>query len=511
MTSAGYAQPQVGRQSVLRISGEIAIVVLLLAITFGVRSTNLLYNTLFVDEAIYVLVGQDVWQGQFEQRATSWMYGSYLYPAVAAVLDALGGVIGLRLASALMGTLAAAVIFLATIVLFDNRAALWAVLAFALTPVSINLGQFAVQDALAVVLLCVALFCLVKASCSSGTLEAVFLQSAAISFVLAAITKYFVTLYLPAALLVAAACYLAQNRPVRPLVSRFLGPVLVALCIYAAYHHADLWVLFNGPFGVQPGRPGVIATTIWNELGLLAILALGALGILAWEYRRQSNGAGWRRVLLWCVLLPLLVMAFFAGALYHVLAANQHSVWKHTIYTLVFLAPLAGYACARLVGLIGALRGRRALVGRLAGAAITSIVLVWFAQSALDRGWGFQHSWPNVTGVLTHLRAAGYAPNQRVLAEGAHVYQYYLGRSTPENWQDTWYAEYGDLRGQAALRAAVRDQQFDTVILDDFYTPGVRAQLEPALHEAGYRVAYEESQNLSSGETILIRVYERRS
>jgi 4-amino-4-deoxy-L-arabinose transferase-like glycosyltransferase len=510
MTSAGYAHPQPTRPSVLRISGEIAIVVLLLAIAFGVRSTNLTYNTLFVDEAIYVLVGQEVWQGQFEQRATSWMYGSYLYPALAAGLDAIGGVSGLRLASAVMGTLAAAVIFLATISLFDNRAALWAVLAFALTPVSINLGQFAVQDALAVLLLCIALFCLVKASCSNGALESVFLQSAAVTFVLATAAKYFVALYLPAALLAAAACYLAQNRPARQLLSRFLLPVCVALCIYAAYHHADLWVLFNGPFGVQHAMPAVIATTIWNELGLISVLALGGLAFLAWEYRRQGSGATWRRVALWSVLIPLLVVAFFAGTLYHLLAANVHSAWKHTVYSLVFLAPPAGYTAARLVAAVDGLKGRRALAGRLAGAALTSVVLVWFAQSALERGWGFQHSWPNVSGVVTHLRTSGYSPNQRVLAEGAHVYQYYLGRgATADAWQDTWYVEYGELRGEAALLAAVRDGWFDTVILDDFYTPGLRARLEPALRDAGYRITYEEAQNLSTGDVIVIRVYER--
>jgi hypothetical protein len=90
------------------------------------------------------------------------------------------------------------------------------------------------------------------------------------------------------------------------------------------------------------------------------------------------------------------------------------------------------------------------------------------------------------------------------------VYQYYLGRgATADAWQDTWYVEYGELRGQAALLAAVRDGWFDTLILDDFYTPGLRAQLEPALRDAGYRITYEEAQNLSTGDVIVMRVYER--
>ena len=80
MTQSFNAQIPHDQGIKLRISLDTVLFLLLLLIIFFIRITNLNYNTLFVDEAIYATVGKNVWSGVLSQNATSWMYGSYLYP-----------------------------------------------------------------------------------------------------------------------------------------------------------------------------------------------------------------------------------------------------------------------------------------------------------------------------------------------------------------------------------------------------------------------------------------------
>src|SRR5258706_15739508 len=124
-----------------------------MTLIFLVRVTNIQYNTLFVDEAIYSNLGEETLQGVFIQAGTGWIFGSYLYPSTAAIANKLGGVVGFRLYSAVLVTIAAWFVYLAARQVFDRQAALWTLLLFGLTGVSISLGQFAVIDVMCVPLL----------------------------------------------------------------------------------------------------------------------------------------------------------------------------------------------------------------------------------------------------------------------------------------------------------------------------------------------------------------------
>ena len=111
--------------------------------------------------------------------------------------------------------------------------------------------------------------------------------------------------------------------------------------------------------------------------------------------------------------------------------------------------------------------------------------------------------------AVRFLRQPAIASDARILAEGSQIYQYYLrNNGTNQHWLSTWSFGYGDLSGMTALQAAIHDRYFGVVVLDDYYTPGVRAQLEPALARAGYYLAWSNSQVLSTGETIFTTVYQ---
>ena len=94
------------RNLVVRASLQQILVASLLILLCGIRLIDVQYNTLFVDEASYLLVGEQVLQGRPDPQALTWMSGSYLYPMLAAAVAPFGGIGGLRALSALLSTCA---------------------------------------------------------------------------------------------------------------------------------------------------------------------------------------------------------------------------------------------------------------------------------------------------------------------------------------------------------------------------------------------------------------------
>lgn len=497
------------RPLVISLSPDQVLFLALMVGIIGVRVANLRYNSLFVDEAIYATVGRNALAGAFDSDALGWMYGSYLYPVIAALLDGSTGEVGLRLMSAALSSAAACWVYLATGRLFGEGAPIWAALCYGMTAISIDLGQYAVYDTLAVPALACSLYLVVRAAEEPPAGERRILLLAAAIFTVGTLAKYVVALYLPALLCVGAACAMRQGRPLRPLAAAFLAPVAAALGGYVWLNSEDLGNLLAGGYGVASGSRAAVAADIWAEIGVTGLMALAGLAAIAWPGLRAARAAPRAWAARWALLGLALALSIFAAPLYHLATANQHAAWKHTVYSLVVLAPLAGYACAALVRALRALPGRAGVVASVIGTLASAALVIWGLDYALDRNWGFQHSWPNARGVVAHLERSGLAPGDPVLAEGAPVYTYYLFPE-PEHramWTSTWYASYAGLMGAEAMEAAIADRHYRAVVLDGYYTPELRERLEAALRGAGYRLGYEETQELSLGFAARLAVY----
>lgn len=497
------------RPLVLSLRLDQILFLVLLVLIFGIRVVNLRYNTLFVDEAIYATVGRDLLAGVGSRGALGWMYGSYLYPLLAGLVNGVGGEVGLRLMSAVLSTVAAALVYFATVRLFGGEAAVWATLVFGFTAISIDTGQYAVYDAPVIPALAAVLYLIVRAAESPPRAERLLLLAAGACLILAVLAKYFAALFLPALCCVGLACALQQGRSLRPFLFYFLLPMALVVGAYALFTDDELRSLLAGGYGLSPDSRAVIFRDIWAEIGVTTLIALAGLALLAWRgLPAATHAPRWRRVL-WAVLVPALALGTLAAPLYHLASGNSQSAWKHSVYSLIFLAPLAGYTCAALVSAMRELTGRRAVAMRVLGALASGLLVAWGLSYAVDRNWGFQNSWPNAGGAVAHLRVAGLAPGDRVLAEGAQIYDYYLGFGPQyaTAWTNTWYAEYGGRTGVEAMEAAIADHVYRFVVLDGFYTPELRDRLEVALAAAGYSLDYEETQQLSRGFDVRIAVY----
>jgi 4-amino-4-deoxy-L-arabinose transferase-like glycosyltransferase len=491
------------------ITGAHLVVVLLLGVIFTIRVTAWDFNTLHLDEAIYTTVGEDTLSGVFEQGAVQWMFGSYFYPILAALVNNIGGVFGLRLFSAVLTTIAAMFVYLITLRLFNVQAALWALLAFGLTGVSINLGQLAVLDTLGVPLLAVTLYCAIRAVQTPERQQSS-LEWAGIAFSLCILAKYIGLFLLPAVIMTMFALHLSYGRSPLTFFSgiswqSLILPMLIILGIYGALYGDELKIVLTGQFADQPESRLTILKTIFTEIGLPLVLALTGL---SWDIRKAVRRTRYRKWVI-AVFVLLLLTALFALPLYHLLIGNIRSLWKHNVYTLVFLAPLAGYSITLLIQSLRSRAGEHRQLIRGAGAVITVGAVLWFLSSAVWQNNEFRKSWPNNRRVIADLRTLDLTPQSRVLSSSYAIYEYYFdfGAHDRETWANIWYEEYGGLKNREGVEKAIAECAYDVAVLDNYYAPEWSDAIQRQLLEAGYTLAFSESERLATDADIVTNVY----
>lgn len=484
---------------------------LLIAAAFLLRFSVKPFNTVFYDEAVNATLGREVLAGDFSQNATAWTFGSYLYPLTAGAANALGGEMGLRLWSATLSTITLVGLFSTTLRLFGWRAALWAGLLFGLAGSSVGLGQMAVYDTLSVPLLALALLCMAYAAFADRRTIHRYLLASAVLYSLSALSKYIALLYFPALALTGLALFVARRQPLRPLFTTFAPVALLILGTYLLLNHEALLTMFTNSstlLRVEGSRLEIVRTIAVESGPLLPAVATG----LWFLGRRSQDNASIRRLAQLTALTIAALLAAFAAPLYQIVSSNIQSLWKHLVFTALFLTPLAGFGIEHLVQR-ACQASRRSLALRLSLAGLLIVGISSFVKAGLDRNWGLQHSWPNVTGAVEYLRGLDWNLDMRVLAEQSAVYEYYfdLGPNDRDVWSNTFYMEYREQRGLDAMLKGIEDRYFTHVILDDYYTPEKNRVLEAALLAHGYREVYRDPQPqiLSTGQIVEIRIYER--
>lgn len=493
--------------------------------SFMVRIINLNYNTLFLDEAINTVIGEDLLHGIYSHNAVSYLFGSYLYPVVSGMINKIGGVTALRFTSTIMMCLTAVFVFFTTRKLFGQKAGLFSVMLFSFSGNILNLGQLAVYDSLALPFLAASLFLLVMATSSEEHQRRLLLAASACA-ILATLSKYIGLLYLPALFITAMVLFWLKGTPLRQglftLFIYFVLPIVQVLGLYAAFYRRELIQVFQEQSWFSLAPRWLILKIIGQEIGFIMLLALAGLVLLmlAFTHNRNHNSQllfwsersrfNWHKLpqayrILFFALFLLLICTWLAAPLQHWLTTNNRSLWKNCTYSLIFLSPLAGYCVATIVE---SLRSRNLAINVI-GIVFLCAGTFYFANKALDSNWSFHQSWPNIEREVAYLREAGLDENSRVLAEGMDIYEYYFASEIDNRqiWHNFWYMEYGGVYGQEGALAAIRDGALDFIIIDDYYFPGIRARITPILAEAGYVLGWQEEQKLRTGETILLQVF----
>ncbi|KUM74894.1 glycosyltransferase family 39 protein [Streptomyces curacoi] len=431
-----------------------------------------LSNTAFQDEALYIAAGHAELAHLLDGTPLPIDYAAYfsgspqLYPVLGALVDGQFGLTGARCLSLLFMLGTTGLLYSFTRRLFNERAALAAAALFAVLQSTVVMGYFATYDAMAVFLLALATWIVVRTD--RAPVAAVLL--AAPVAVLAVGVKYASALYLPTIVGLA----LLTAWPHKGAKS-FLRMVLLGLGIggllLAGMYATDLLAgvrqtTTDRDHGSDSARFLLQRSMEWG--GLMFLAAVG--GAVSYVRRSRMNESpvalrlgspGWR----WRAMLGLLLCgtAVLAPA-YQIHLATVVSLFKHVGFGLLFAAPMAGVGVTRLVGA----HFRYPQLG----------IMLWTAVLCLgisQADWRFG-VWPDSSKMIrtidSHVDAKGH-----YLASTPEVPVYYLrDRTTHRQWQGVFGMEYTDEKGKYrtgddAYRAALREGEFDLIVLDGLTNP----------------------------------------
>jgi hypothetical protein len=368
-------------------------------------------NTAFADEAEYLWYGHQEWRYWLHHGSPvpqHFLSGvPQIYPPLGALADSLDGLAGARLLSLAFMLGATALLYGTATRLFGGRAGLFGAAMFAAVGPTADMGAWATYDPMAIFLMALASWLVVRASRSR--VSEVWLLLAAPVMVLADATKFATALWSP---IIAVLVVLTAPTGWMLAVARGIRFVMYAVAIAA-----PALIFVGGQFEVTAISASTTeraagdvspVSVLWNATPLVAaVLAVGLIGVVV------AFRGGDRRTTLVCTVL--VVAALLAPAS----QAHDHttvSQYKHVVYGLWFGAMAAGYALSK-ADAVNAAKGWR--VG-LATAIFTCLLGLGQA-SAL---YGF---WPNSTRLLAAVERGLPAKGPMLMQGGDQmVTNYYL-------------------------------------------------------------------------------------
>lgn len=458
--------------------------------------TLVLRNSAFQDEALYLYAGHRqlaLWlhgAPTYDDYATYFSGAPFFYPVLGALVDRVGGLAAARTVSLLLMLGATALVAGVTRRLFDRNAGLLAAAVFAVAGPTLFMGGLATYDAPAVFLLALAAWIAVVTADRAVPL----LWTAAPALVAAVTIKYAAALWVPTvlALTVLAAAPRGRLRAVTRAMSLLVLTAALAAGVLAVAGRGFVRGLVATTTARPEGADSVrlVLTESAGYVFLPFVLAVAG-AVLATATARR--GDRFRVGLIGLVLAGSALLAPAYQAHLHTLTSLQ----KHAGYGLLFAAPLAGHALARLVG-HGARDPRR--LG-LALAAILLLTTVGGRQAQRD-----YHDWPESGPLVSVLRTQVRPVTGHYLVEESEVPRYYLRDLTePYQWIGTYYFEYTTKDGQRlagvpAYTAALADRYFDVVALRYGPTAGLDGEIDEVLRKRqGYELIARVPANSSYG------------
>jgi len=433
-------------------------------------------NTAFVDESTYLYVGS--------QELNHWIHGipvldyqtslpgaPVVYPPLAAIVNAVGGLVAARVLSlcCMLGT--TALLYATTKRILDGRAAVLGTALFAGLAGTQFLGAFATFDAIGLFLLVLATYLAVGWTDAHNTLTDVAASSvvAAVALALANAADYSTTLWDPVVIGLTMCAPVLAGQPWRYGIGRGLRLSVGAALFIGAGLAVGKAKYIQGIVGTTVARstgtegmgqsPSLVLHDAWKWVGVVVVLAaVGVLLTLIPEKNRPSAAAVRGASIL---TIALLAVAAILAPVIQARIGTTVSLQEHVIFGGWFGCVAAGYALSRV------LRHRA-----LAGICACALILV---LSALDLpiANGF-YQWPTENmAFVSGLKKLVRPGDQQYLIEGyADIPAYYVGAVYSFQWQDAGAFPYTDPQtgksyyGAPAFADAIKHRAFTLIILN---------------------------------------------
>jgi hypothetical protein len=398
--------------------------------------------------------------------------GSHIPLHLLGVGEAVGGLIGARAGSALLGLCSLGFFFGGTRALFGStRVAAWAALLLALQAPHLFLSQQATGDVVACCFFTGAMWLLIE-GLSERDVGWLLCMLASVGFAISVLCKYVVVVQAPVLLLV-----VAVRRP--RLLFATLLPCSVLLADYLHRHWGDLVVLADHQLAcmTEPGAGARLGLLRDAALYVAPMLGL-ALASVAMQVSR--TGAEWRAV--WLHLLLLLLAVPLVAM--HAIAGDAAGMAKHLVYPLLAMCPLAAWFLHRI--------SRRSFLLPLVITAVLAAIGMR-QRAALER------SFIDLTCVVDYLRPR-LGPTTTVLSEEGFLLRYEFPGAPATSFSElTGFDNDGDgRRTEQDAIDGIWDGKVEYVLVTGQVAPALVEKLRQGVLPHRYRVVLEQPYELSA-------------
>ncbi|GAA2776938.1 DUF3824 domain-containing protein [Kitasatospora aburaviensis] len=437
------------------------------------------------DEAIAMIVGRQELNHLFDGTPMTTDLveripgAPWLYPPLAGAAANASGIFGARVVSLVLALVTTVLAYSLTRRLFNERVAICGAAAYAVVQSTVVVGFYAAPDALAIALVAVTAWIVVRTARAPVALVLLAAPVAA----LAVAAEYAAVVALPAVL--ALAVLSASARKGRgPAALRALLLAVGTVGLLLPFGLLDDVAAWSPTQGHEARSAGSVLLSAAQWSGLFTLLACaGAAAYVRRERMYESpeddeiTATRLRRAAL---SITLCGTALLIPVLYACLGTSG-VMFRHLGFGMLFAAPLAGVGITRLVGA----HFRNPQLGILAWVVLLALGL---EQASLRYQDG-----PDSGRLLSVLRLHAQPHGGRYLTEVEGLPEYYLGSvSKPDQWfsarRGTEYQDRAGVvhRGDDGTVTAVRDGWFNLVVLDSTAPSAMNRALADALGAGGH-------------------------
>jgi hypothetical protein len=471
------ARNRIARRQLARLRWPVLVVV---AVQLCLSVRLIWSNTAFQDEALYLRAGHLEWahwlHGVPIPDFPSYFSGSpIIYPPLAALADSAGGLAAARILSLCFMLGVTCLLWATADRLYGQRAALLASALFATLAGTQFLGAFATFDAMALLLLALAVWLGVRSVDLQFPVRIVLLIMAGAVLAAADAVKYATALFTPVVVVVVALAVWRRRELGAGVTAGLtvLGSWLILVIAAVFAGGRDYWLgVTTSTLDRRESHAALTSVLqhayVWTSL-ILVLAVLGA--VLA--TRSEARGK----------LLPAtLALAAFLAPAEQARLHTTVSLQKHVVFGAWFAAIAAGYAMARL---------SRVDPGRGWAAVMVLPIAASTLFGSMGEAAALYKNWPNSAEVVSLLRSVARNHPGNYLAEDYDVEAYYLRAVVPwQRWSNTYYFRYQDAPpGPASYEAAIHHHYFSLVILDFGDTAAADRQITSDMrHAGGYHI-----------------------
>ena len=429
------------------------VLLLIIFVSFVIRIYNLNYNSPFLDEAQYIVLGKKVLEGHWQELDPfAWVGGMpLLYPPIAALFGVFG-ILGARFLNVLFGTLAIYLIyeFSKNLQLSENKRTneiigLVAASLLGILAIPLYLSRLAIYDMPSFTFFLVGLVLLQKALLLKQPdlwqRENRFFFSA-VFFLLSFLTKYTTFIFLPFILIWALYISRKQGKEaVRHYVKYFAAIIIGGTIAYFTWHFDALSHFFAEQIGEAQNQSQQIIDQFVQYT--LPILIAAVLAIVIFLLRRKVT------------LLPLmLLLGAFVVPLVHLATNNVKAINQQTFLSLIFLLPLASYFFSFLLEKT-----------RVIGGFIAIIVFIGLFISSQNQLQKLQTSWSNTQNIMNYMKSST-TNHERLLSFEDDVTKLSLSNLKEENIVGIYSFSYQNASDETAYARALQDGHFDLILFN---------------------------------------------